>query len=71
MPRIIAVALAAALSSLLLAAPASAQLLTFVAATGNDANICLSQASPRKTPPGLQACNRISEIKGEPSCAPS
>jgi hypothetical protein len=43
------VALAAALSFLSLAAPAAAQLLTFVSAVGNDANTCLVQARPCRT----------------------
>jgi hypothetical protein len=41
--------LAAALGLLSLANPAAAQYLTFVSATGNDANNCLVQASPCKT----------------------
>ena len=38
-----------ALGLLILAAPANAQFLTFVSATGNDANTCFVQAAPCKT----------------------
>ena len=42
-------AIGTALGLLFLTAPASAQFLTFVSATGNDANTCFVQANPCKT----------------------
>jgi hypothetical protein len=52
----------AALSLLSLATPATAQYLTFVSATGNDANNCLVQASPCKT---LQKAINVTAANGE------
>ena len=52
----------AALSLLSLANPAAAQYLTFVSATGNDANNCLVQASPCKT---LQKAINVTAARGE------
>jgi hypothetical protein len=49
MARIFPAAAAAALTFLSLAAPANAQFLTYVSATGNDANTCFVQTSPCKT----------------------
>jgi hypothetical protein len=49
MARIFTAAAAAALSLLSLAAPANAQFLTYVSATGNDANNCFVLAAPCKT----------------------
>ena len=56
--------LAAAWLGLLLfsTSPTSAQLLTFVAATGNDANTCLVQANPCKT---LQKAINVTAATGE------
>ena len=54
--------LAAALGLLSLANPAAAQYLTFVSATGNDANNCLVQASPCKT---LQRAINVTTARGE------
>ena len=49
MRGILGAAIGAALCLLALTAPASAQFLTFVSATGNDANTCFVQAAPCKT----------------------
>lgn len=61
MARISTAAAAAALS-LFLAAPANAAFLTFVSATGNDANPCTVQANPCKT---LQRAINQTSVGGE------
>jgi hypothetical protein len=53
---------AIAVGLLSLATPAAAQYLTFVSATGNDANNCLVQASPCKT---LQKAINVTAARGE------
>lgn len=63
MLRITTVALVAALGFLSFAAPAAAAgYLTFVSATGNDANSCLVQAQPCKT---LQKAVNVTAANGE------
>jgi hypothetical protein len=49
MRRVLGAAIGTAICLLFLTAPASAQFLTFVSATGNDANTCFVQAAPCKT----------------------
>ena len=58
------VMISAALGLLALAAPASAQFLTFVSAAGNDANTCFVQANPCKTlQRGINQTNAGGELR--------